>query len=129
MYPRFFWFQILLHHLFWLIHGQICFPRIVYSWKGSRIETWNIKWIFVNLRSYNQNELQLLFNNPQNWTCPWRPSRSYIWRMFYKWKCNCFFLVFSERCWSLLLVLKIVEWFTPRPTIIFCCKNYVTHLY
>ncbi len=82
-----------------------------------------------HLISYNQNELHLLFNNPQNWTCPWRPSRSYIWKVFYKWKCNCFFLVFSRRCWSLLLVAKIIEWFTPRTTIILCCKNYVTHLW
>jgi hypothetical protein len=28
-----------------------------------------------------------------------------------------------------LLVAKIIEWFTPRTTIILCCKNYVTHLW
>jgi len=31
-------------------NGRICFPRMV-------DETWDIKWIFINLRSYNQNEL------------------------------------------------------------------------
>jgi len=109
-------------------NDQICFSRMVDSWKGSRIETWNIKWIFINLQSYNQNELHLLFYNPQNWICPWRPSRNYIWRMFYKWKCNCFFSVFSRRCWSLWLFVKIIKWFIPRTTIILCCKTYVIYL-
>jgi hypothetical protein len=40
---------------------QICLLWMIDSWKGSKNETWNIEWIFINLESCNQNAIQNLF--------------------------------------------------------------------
>jgi hypothetical protein len=47
--------------------GWICFLGSVDSWKGSRIETWNIGWIFNNFESCNQNVIWIYLANERKW--------------------------------------------------------------
>ncbi len=51
----FFDFKFLLRSSIFIVGGgQICLLGIVNLWKCSRIKTWNIGWILIDLGSFNQ---------------------------------------------------------------------------